>query len=111
MGTRPEIMCGSCKVQKKKCVDSSPPFRPILSALQAPTYKLSKYLVPILESLITNKYAVKDSFNFATEIIDQDSTNFMGRLYIDSLFTSMPVDKTIGICTSNLFKRMILFMV
>ena len=28
----------------------------------------------------------KDSFNFATEIIDQDSSNFMGSLDIDSFF-------------------------
>ena len=53
VGTRPGIMYGSCKVHKK-CVDGCPPFRPILSALQTPTYKLAKYLVPILEPL-TNK--------------------------------------------------------
>ena len=33
-------------------------------------HMLSKFLVLILESLITNKYTVKDSFNFATEIVD-----------------------------------------
>ena len=33
----------------KKCVSGCPPFRPILSALQTPTYKLAKYLVSILE--------------------------------------------------------------
>ena len=50
VGTRPGIMYGSCKMHKK-CVDGSPPFRPILSALQTPKYKLVKYLVPILEPL------------------------------------------------------------
>ena len=55
VGTRPGIMYGSCKVHKK-CVDGCPPFRPILSALQTPTYKLAKYLVPILELLTTNKF-------------------------------------------------------
>ena len=60
----------------KKCVDDSPPFRPILSALETPTYKLAKYLVPILEPLTNNKYTVKDSFNFATKIFEQDSSNF-----------------------------------
>ena len=44
MGTRPGIMHGSCKVHKKR-VDGYPPFRPILSALQRPTYNLAKYLV------------------------------------------------------------------
>ena len=98
--TRPGIMYGSCKVHK--CVDGCPPFRPILSALRTPTYKLAKYLVPILESLPNNKYTVKDSFNFATEIVEQDSSNFMGSLDIDSLFTNIPLEETIEICTNNL---------
>ena len=37
-----------------KGVDGCPPFRSILSALRAPTYKLAKYLVLILDPL-TNK--------------------------------------------------------
>ena len=104
VGTRPGIMYGSCKVHKK-CADGYLPFRPILSALQTSTYKLAKYLVPILESLITNKYTVKDSFNFATEIVKQDSSNFMGSLDIDSLFNNIPLEVTIEICTNNLFKN------
>ena len=55
----------------KKCVDGCPPFRPILSALQTPTYKLAKYLVPILEPLTNNKCKVKDLLNFATEIVEK----------------------------------------
>ena len=104
VGTRPGIMYGSCKVYKK-CVDGYSRFRPILSALQTPTYKLAKYLGPILEPLTNNKYTVKDSFNFATEIVEQDSSNFMGSLDIDSLFTNIPLEETIEICTNNLFKN------
>ena len=104
VGTRPAIMHGSCKVHKKT-IDGCPPFRPILSALQTPTYKLAKYLVPILEPLTTNKYAVKDSFKFATEIVEQDSNNFMGSLDIDSLFTNIALEETIKICTNNFFKN------
>ena len=91
----------------KKCVDVCPPFRSILSALQAPTYKLAKYLVsnlPNLEPSTNKKYAVNDSFNFATEIVEQDSSNFMGSLDIDSLFTNIPLEETIKSCTNNLFK-------
>ena len=102
--TRPGIMYGYCKVHKK-FVDSSSPFRPISSALQTSTYKLAKYLVPILESLAINKYAVTDSFNFATEFVEQDSSNFMESLDIDSLFTNIPLEETIEICTNNIFKN------
>ena len=70
--TMPGIMYVPFKVHKK-CVDVFPPFKPILSALQTPTYNLVKFLLPILEPLTTNKYTVKGSFNFATEIVEQDS--------------------------------------
>ena len=84
MGTRPGIMYSPCKMHKK-CVDGCPP-------LQTPTYKLAKYLVPVLEPLTNNKFTVKDSFNFATEIVEQDSYNFMGSLDIDSRFTNIPLE-------------------
>ena len=41
------------------------------------TYKLAKYLQPILKPSTTNKYKAKYSFNFVTEIVEQDSSNFM----------------------------------
>ena len=97
-------MYDSCKVHKK-CVDGCPPFRPILSSLQTPTYKLAEHLVPILEPLTNSKYTVKDSFNFATEIVKQDSSNFMRNLDIGSLFTNILLDGTIEICTNNIFKN------
>ena len=61
--------------------------------------------MPILEPLTNNKYAVKDLFNFATEIVEQDSSNFIGSLDIDLLFTNIPLEQTIEICTNNLFKN------
>ena len=100
VGTRTGIIYGFCKVHKK-CVDDCPPFRPILSSLQTPTFKLAKYL----ELLTTNKYTVKDLFNFANEIVKQDSSNFMGSLDIDSFFTNITFKETIEICTNNLFKN------
>ena len=94
LGTRPGIMYVSCKVHKK-WVDGCRPFRPILSALQTPTYKLAKSLVSVLEPLANIKYTVKDSFNFATKIVEQDSSNFMGSLDIGSLFTNISLEETI----------------
>ena len=104
VGTRPGILYGSCKVHKK-CVDGCPLFRPISSALQKPRHKLAKYLVPILEPLTTNKYAVRDLFNFATEIVEQDSSHFMGPLDIDSLFSNISLEEIIEISTYNFFEN------
>ena len=104
LGTRPSIMYGSCKVHKAS-VGNCLPFRPILSALNTPTYKLAKFLVPILKPLTTNEFTVKDSFHFAEEIFDQQHDLFMSSLDVDSLFTNIPLEEIIEICTNELFKE------
>ena len=104
VGTRPGILYGSCKVLKAS-VGNCPSFRPILSALNTPTYKFTKFLVPVLKPLTTNKFTVKDCFHFAEEIVDQQHDLFMGSLDVDSLFTNIPLEETIEICTNELFKE------
>ena len=103
VSTRPGIMYGSCKAHKAS-VGNCLPFRPILSALNTPTYKLAKFLVPILKPLTTNEFTVKDSFHFAEEIVDQQHL-FMSILDVASLFTNIPLEETIEICTNELFKE------
>ena len=101
--TRPRIMYGSCKLHKKMCR--------WLSTFQTNficftnTYKPAKYLLPVLEPLTKNKYTSKDSFNFATEIVEQDSSKFMRSVDIDSLYTNIPFEELIEIRTNNLFKN------
>ena len=104
VGTRPNIIYGSCKVHKAS-VWNCPPFRRILSALNTPTYKLAKFLVPILKPLTTNEFTIKYSFNFAEEIVEQQHDLFMGSLDVDSLFTTTPLEETTEIRTNELFKE------
>ena len=89
LGTRPGVMYGSCKVHKGS-VGNCLPFRPILSALNTPTYKLFIFLLPILKSLTTNEFTAKDSFHLAEDIVGQQHDLFMGSLDVDSLFTNIP---------------------
>ena len=105
VGTRSGIMHGLCKVHKD-IIHHCPHFQPILSAINTPTYKLAKFLVDILKSLTNNEYTVKDSFAFAEEIVEQDSECFIGSLDVDSLFTNIPLEETIDICTNTLFENM-----
>ena len=49
---RPCIMYGLWKVHKY-IIDSCPPLWLILSAINTPTYKIAKFLVPILKCLTT----------------------------------------------------------
>ena len=104
VGTRPGIMYRNWKVHKQQ-VDGCPPFRPILSALQTPRYNLVTFLVPILNHLTKTKNTVKDSFQFAEEICEQDRTLYMSSLDVDSLFTNIFLDETIDICVNQLFEN------
>ena len=49
------------------------------------------FLVPILKSLTSNDYTVKNSCAFAEEIVEQDSEFFIRSLDVDSLFTNIPL--------------------
>ena len=66
-GSRPGIMYGTAKV-RKIVTNGRPSFRPILSAIGTPTYRLGKFLVPMQELLTTNEYTIKDSFTFSEEL-------------------------------------------
>ena len=81
------------------------PFRPILSALQTPTYDLAKILVPILSPLTKNEYTVKDSFQFAEQICEQGRTLSMGSFDVDSFFTKIFLDETIDSCVNQPFEN------
>ena len=61
--------------------------------------------MPILEPLTTSKYTVKNLFNFVTEIVEQNSRNFIGSLDIDSLFANISLKECIEIGTNSLFKN------
>ena len=76
-----------------------------MSATYTPTYKLAKFLVPILKFLTSYEYAVKDPFAFTEEIVEQDPEFFMGSLDVDSHFTSTPLEETIDICTNTYFEN------
>ena len=102
-GSQPGIMYGLSKIHKP-LVDGFPKLRPILSALNTSTYKWAKFFVPLLKDLTYNDFTIKDSFEFAKNITEQDSKLFMASLDIESLFTNVPLDETISICINELFK-------
>ena len=82
--SQPGVLYGLEKVHKK-VVDCCPAFRPILSDIGTPSYKIATFLVLRLKNLITNEYNVKDSFDFAKEMLQQKSDCFMASLDIFDL--------------------------
>ena len=74
-----------------------------MSAIKTPSYNIAKHLVPILEPITTNKFTIKNSFEFAKEVIEQNSGLFMASLDVESLFTNIPLKETINISFDILF--------
>ena len=52
-----------------------------------------------------NKSTVIDTFHIAEEICKQDPNLYLASLDVDSLFTKIPLDKTIDICIDSLYKE------
>ena len=101
-GSRPGILYDSAKVHKP-IIDNSPFFRSILSAIGIPTYNLAKFLVPVLSPLTVKEFTVHDSFSFAEEVVNFDANCIVASLDVESLFTNIPIDKTIENCVNDLF--------
>ena len=76
------------------------PLRPVLSMVSSVQHQLAKWLADILEQL-HSQHCLIDSFTFINQIqnISIDSNNwFFWSFNIMSLYTNVPVDKTITIC-------------
>ena len=101
-GPSPGRLYGLSKVHKD-LIDGIPKMRPIISQINSPTYKIAKYLVQFITPFTTNQYTVKDSFEFSSIINDQNHQYFMASFDIESLFTNVPLDESIGIIVQHIY--------
>ena len=102
-GSQPGIMYGLSKIHNP-LINKFPKLRPIFFPINTATYGCAKIFAPLLKCFAMNEYTLKDSFEFAKDIINQNSNCFMASLDVDSLFTNVPLDETIKICIDELFK-------
>ena len=63
----------------------------------------AKYLNPILSPLANNEFTVKNSFDFAEEVVNYDHNLYITSLDFESLFTNIPLKEIIKNCVNNLF--------
>ena len=100
IGSKPGTLYRSAKVHKP-LINGLPPFRSILSAIGTPTYKLAKFLLPVLSDITQYKFTVTDSFTFVDEILTQNSDLYMASFDVNALFNNIPLDETTDICLKN----------
>ena len=96
VGSNPGILYGRAKIHKLD-KDGIPPFWPTLRAIGTPTYKLSKFFVPLLTPLTSNEYTIKDSLSLAEELLNGDSHLIMASVDVESHFTNIYLQETIDL--------------
>ncbi len=103
-GPNPARLYGLPKIHKP-LVDGLPKFRPIISQIGSPTYKIAKYLLGFIQPFTTNDYTVKDTFHFVSMLDGKDHRLIMASLDVESLFTNIPLDETIDIVVKKVFHQ------
>ena len=79
--------------------------RTILSAINTRTYKISKYITPLISNWSKNSYTINDTFSFVNEITNPKSNNcHISSFDIKSLYTNVPLIEIINIIMNLAFK-------
>ena len=84
------------------------PVRPVLSMIGSPQHSLAKWLVRVLDPVLSkySLFTVKDSFSFSECIrglrLNMDNT-YICSYDIKSLFTSVPLQEVLKICINELY--------
>ncbi|CAF3810389.1 unnamed protein product [Adineta steineri] len=81
------------------------PLRPIVSCIQSYNYRLGKFLVDIVKSIRNSTYSLKNSDAFIRCLKENSSLSIhkMISFNVESLFTNIPVNRTINIICEKLY--------
>ena len=85
------------------------PLRPILSMTGSSHHELGKWLASLLQPVLErfSSHCISDSFTFAKTMqnLDIDPNVFMCSFDVSSLFTNVPLEETIKICSEALYDQ------
>ena len=103
-GSQPGKLYGMAKIHKDGC-----PLRPVVSMIGTAEYKLAKYLDNLIKPNIPNQYML-GSTNELLSVLDnfEDKINenqFMVSFDVVSLFTNVPLDKSIDIAADYVYSE------
>ena len=100
-GLQPGRIYGLPKMRKIKSPIEVPPFQPIVSSINTYSYHLAKYLCTLLHSYLPSTYSISHTFSFVQELNTIDLSNrFMVSFDVASLFSNIPLDKSIDLAYS-----------
>ena len=81
------------------------PLRPICSSVNSYNYELASELADILSPYSSNSFTIKNTFTFVKEINELTPNQYhICSFDVSSLFTCIPLDKTIDIAIEYTFK-------
>jgi len=97
----PGYIYGNPKIHKR-LVD--PPLRPIISQVGTVTYNISKELNSIISPYIPKRFSITSTLEFL-KLLPTNATDgcIMASLDVESLFTNVPVSRTIDIIIDNVY--------
>ena len=86
--------------------DSFPKLRSIFSSIGTFYYNLTRFICHLLSSLVPNDYSCTDTFSFVSQIKNANlSRKFLVPYDVTSLFTNIPLQKTIDIVINLIFNH------
>ena len=105
-GSAPARIYGTPKRHKFSSSDSFPKLRPIVSSVGTFNYSFARILCDLLSHLFPNDYSCKDTVSFASQIKNANfSKKFLVSCDAASLFTNIPLQKTIDIAINLIFNQ------
>ena len=96
----PGYIYGNIKTHKE-----NNPCRPIISQIPTPTYNLAKMINNIISPYIPKSYTVNSSSAFVDILSGIEASGTLASLDVESLFTNVPIDKTIDIIINRCYQN------
>ena len=108
-GSRPGKFYGTAKMHKLSLngkVDDLP-LQPLISNINTATYNLAKFLSKLLAALRESEYTVKNTKNFVDNIKKDNIQKDYKMVFFDvkSLFTNVPLDRTINVILKKIYDQ------
>ena len=94
------------KMHKFSSSDLFPKLRRIVSSIGTFNYNLARFLCDLLSPLVPHDYSCKDTFSFVSQIKNANlSKKFLVSYDVTSLYTNIPLQKTIDIVINLIFNH------